>query len=122
VQNLFLGDVLINVSLNAAGACYIAFLPGTGNTGTLILVDDAGDAGGPYAGIISVPGSGSASNSQCTISASGSSVSTSGGALQLTLAVNFTPAFSGNRIIYAAIANKAGQNSSWQAVGTVAVQ
>jgi len=36
----------------------------------VLLVDDAGDAGGPYAGIV-LPGTGTASNNQCSITGQG---------------------------------------------------
>jgi hypothetical protein len=48
-------------------------------------------------------------------------VAASGTNLLLTLAVTFSPAFGGNRTIYAA-GRSATQNSGWQAVGTVLVQ
>jgi len=84
------------------------------------LVDDAGDAGGPYSGMV-LPGSGNVSNDQCLIGGNGSSVSASGNTLTLTLAIIFTPSFAGNQVFFLAARNNNGQNSNWQAVGTVAV-
>lgn len=86
-----------------------------------LLVDNPVDASGPYTNM-TLPGSGTVSNSQCTISALGSAVSANGTTLNLTLAVTFTPAFvgnPGNNIFYLA-ARSNTQNSGWQAVGTVA--
>jgi hypothetical protein len=57
------------------------------------------------------------SNSQCTISGAGSSLSASGNNLMLTLAVTFSQSFGGNRIIYGAAGN-GKQNSGWQSIGT----
>jgi len=98
----------------------VAFGPSGANAGPVYLVDDAGDAAGPYAGMV-LPGASSVSNSQCTISGVGSSVAATGNTLQLTLAVTFTPAFDGNRIVYAS-AGSSTRNSGWQAVETVTVQ
>jgi hypothetical protein len=115
-QDITVANVLIASAVDGRNACYVAFVP----PGSVYLVDNTGNAGGPYAGMV-LPGSGSVSNSQCTVSAAGSSVATSGNALVLTLAVAFTPSFAGNKVIYAA-ARSATQNSGWQAVGTAAVQ
>jgi len=85
----------------------------------VLLVDDAGDAGGPYQGMV-LPGSGSVSNSQCTISGTGSSVSGSGNTLTLKLAVTFATSFAGDRLFFLAARNNT-LNSNWQAVGTAVV-
>jgi hypothetical protein len=83
------------------------------------LVDDAGDAGGPYSAM-ALPGGGTVQNSQCTINGTGSSVVGSGNTLTLTLAVTFNDAFAGNQILYAAARNNT-QNSGWLAVGSAMV-
>jgi hypothetical protein len=63
------------------------------------------------------------SNSQCTVNSAGSSATISGNNLILTLNITFTPAFNGNRVIYAAARDSAdANNSGWQAMGTWAVQ
>jgi len=119
-QDIAVANVLVNDFLNGIGACFVAFVPTGANAGTVLLVDDAGDGGGPFA-VLPLPGGGSVSNSQCTISGTGSSVSASGTTLQLTLALTFSPGFGGNRIIFAAGRGNT-KNSGWQAMGTVAVQ
>jgi len=119
-QDITVANVLINSAINGVGACYIAFLPAGAGSGAIDLVDNAGDAAGPYQGL-TLPSTSAVSNGQCTISGAGSSVTASGTTLQLTLAVTFTPGFGGNRIVYAA-AGSATQNSGWQAIGTVLVQ
>jgi len=108
-------DVLVNNFLDGIGACYIAYVP---SINTLILVDDAGDAGGPYAGTL--PGSSSISNSQCTIHSAGSSVTGAGNTVTLTLNLTFNQSFAGDRVIYAAAGSNTA-NSGWLAVGTVSV-
>jgi len=112
VPNLPIVDILINSALDGRHACYVAFVTATKS---LFLVDDAGDAGGPYSGtVLPAPAGTTFSNSQCTIDAGASSISINTDTLTLTLAITFSPSFSGNHTIYAA-------SSSWQAVGTVSI-
>jgi hypothetical protein len=108
-------NVLVNNFIDGRVGCYIAFVP----PGTLYLVDDAGDAGGPYTST-TIPGSGSVSNHQCTISGQGSSVSSAGNTITLTLAITFSQGFSGNRVFYLAARSNTA-NSDWQAVGSTTV-
>ena len=109
--------MLIASALDGRHACYIAFVPSGANSGSVYLVDDAGDAGGPYQGLV-LPGGGTVSNSQCTISGAGSSVSGSGNNLTLTLVTTFSAAFAGNKVVYTSAQDKSGTNSGWQALGT----
>lgn len=108
-------DVLINNFLDGIGACYVAYVP---SSGSLLLVDDAGDAGGPYSAM-TLPGTGTIQNSQCSISGAGSSVTGSGDTLTLTLVVTFKPSFSGNKVFYTAAQDTA--SSGWHALGTWSV-
>jgi hypothetical protein len=110
-------NVLINNAIDGRNACYIAFVPSGPTAGSLFLVDDAGNAGGPYAGI-ALPSTGTASNSQCTINGSGSSVSGSGNNLTLTLNITFKTPFAGNRIFYMAAQDNSPANSGWKPLGT----
>jgi uncharacterized repeat protein (TIGR01451 family) len=112
-QNISLVDVLVNRYLNAISACYVAILP---SSGTLLLVDNAGDAGGPFSSI-SIPGSGTAQNSQCSISAAASAISGSGDTLTISLNITFPSSFSGGRTLYVAAQNGVS-NSGWQALST----
>jgi serine protease AprX len=112
-QDLAVVNVLINFWLDGRQACYLAYVPGTGS---LYLVDDAGNAGGPYQGM-SLPSSGSISNSQCTVYGSGSSASGSGNTLTLTLNIGFRSSFAGTRLIYLAARDAANANSNWQRLG-----
>ncbi|HEX4232630.1 MAG TPA: S53 family peptidase [Bryobacteraceae bacterium] len=114
-QNITLTDVLINARLNALNACYFAIVPAGAASGVIYLVDNAGDAGGPY-GVVSLPGSGSAQNSQCTINGAGSSVLGSGRVLTVTVSITFSSDFSGNRVVYTAAQDST--SSGWQALGT----
>jgi hypothetical protein len=116
-QNISVANVLINNFVDGRNACYVAIVPGQS---AVYLVDDAGDAGGPYQGI-TLPGPGTAQNSQCSIGAAGSSISGSGNTLIVTLAITFKSAFAGNKVIYLAAQDAGGANSGWQALGTCGV-
>jgi sugar lactone lactonase YvrE len=117
-QNLGVLDVLINNYLDGIQACYIALVPSGANAGTLYLVDDGGNAGGPFAGNLTLPSTGSVSNSQCTVSGTGSSVVGSGTTITLTLNISFSASFAGNRVFYTAARDTGTGNSGWQALGT----
>ena len=58
-QNLGVVDILIQSALDGRHACYLAFVPSGPAAGVIDLVDDAGDAGGPYS-FVQLPGSGTA--------------------------------------------------------------
>jgi acyl-coenzyme A thioesterase PaaI-like protein len=111
-------NVLINNALDGRNACYLAFLP---PSNTIVLVNDAGAAGGPFAGIGTIPGTGTISNGSCTITLGASSVSVNGSAVTLNLSISFTGNFGGRRIVYVAARDLAGNNSGWQAKGVWAV-
>jgi len=114
-------DVLINSFIDGRQACYLAYVA---STNTLILIDDGGEAAGPYAGTMPLNGgSESIQNSQCTVSGTGSAVSSVSNTLTLTLNITFKAAFTGNRVVYAAGRDSAGgNNTNWQAMGTTTVQ
>lgn len=84
-------------------------------------MNDHGDADGPFAGSFNLPGSGTVSNSQCTVEATGSSASSAGNALTLTLKFTFHAAFRGDRIVWAAARDTLETNSGWQPIATVSV-
>jgi len=119
-QNLSVVDVLINNALDGRHACYIAFVPSTATSGSVFLIDDAGDAGGPYQGMV-LPGSGTVSNGQCTINGAGSSVNGSGNSFTLMLSITFRAGFTGNKVVYTSAGDKSSTNSGWQALGTWSV-
>jgi len=114
-------NVLINNSIDGRKACYLAY---STTTRMLYLIDDQGDAGGPFAGTMPLNGgSNGVSNSQCAVNGAGSAVSVSANTLTLTLNLTFTEAFAGNRVIWAAARDHSdGNNTGWQSMGTVTVQ
>ncbi|SPF56880.1 hypothetical protein SBA4_960020 [Candidatus Sulfopaludibacter sp. SbA4] len=111
--------MLINGSIDGRHACFLALVPISASSVSVLLVDDGGDAGGPYSGMV-IPGNGSVSNSQCSITGAGSLVSAGGNNLSVTLPIAFTQGFSGNQVVYLA-ARSATANSGWQAAGTAGV-
>jgi len=118
-QDIAVANVLIASAIDGRHACYVAFVPSGPSAGSVYLVDDAGDAGGPYAGLV-LPGTGIAGNSQCVVGGEGSSVSGSGNTLTLTLPITFFAGFAGGQVFYLAAGNGT-VNSGWQAVGTVSI-
>lgn len=114
-------NVLVNSSLDGRQSCYLAYVPSSASAGTVLLVNDNGDAGGPFAGSLALPGSGMIQNSRCQISAAGSSVSTVGNRLTLILNMTFTGSHAGRRILYLAARDRAGNNSGWRARSVWAV-
>jgi len=107
-------DILVNNFLDGRHACYLAYIVAQN---TLILVDDGGDAGGPYAGNVALGNSAPIHNSQCSVNL----VSASGSANNLTLVVSiaFTGSFAGDKILYLSAGDVAGNNSGWQPLGVV---
>ena len=113
-------NLLVNNFIDGREACYLAYVSAANS---LFLVDDAGDAGGPFAGSIQLNGSGSIRNSQCSVSGQGSSAVASGNQLTLTLAITFLSPLTGNRIMWVAGRDAAGSNNTgWQAIGTALIQ
>ena len=101
--------ILFNTSSSATGACAVTY---NRSQNALTLLTDTGTA---PAGSIA-PGSGSQQNSQCTLSGSGSSVTTSGNTLTLNLAIAFQPAFSGAKNLYLE-AGSSFQAANWTLEG-----
>ena len=61
---------------------------------------------------------GTASNSQCTLNAGSSSVTTSGNDLTLNVALTFSSTFVGTKNVYLYAAGFSGQSSGWVKEGT----
>jgi hypothetical protein len=114
-------NLLANNFIDGRQACYLAY---AAPTSALLLVDDAGDAGGPFAGSLTLNGSAATlRNSQCSVSGTGSSAVKSGNSLTLTLNITFSAGFAGNRILWIAGRDGAdGNNTNWQAMGTWSVE
>jgi len=107
-------NLLVNDWLDGRQACYLAYVPALN---TVFLVNDAGDAGGPFAGSIVLGTSQTASNTQCTLYAQGSSAASGVQNLTLRLRMQLHGSFTGARVAYAAVRDQSGNNSGWQASG-----
>lgn len=112
-SNLQTAWMLINTAIDGRAACYVAYYrPGN----QIYLYPDNGD--GAQATSMILTGTNSLNNSQCTISAQGSSVVLNGSQLVVTFTVTFKPAFTGNKGVWMAVQTIGGaQTSPWQAVG-----
>ena len=92
-------DILINNFLDGRHAWYLAYAV---QSGSLFLVDDQGNAGGPFGGGMTLNGgAGAVQNSQCSVGAAGTSAVLSANRLTLTLNVTYTRSFFGNRVVCA---------------------
>ena len=110
-------NMLINTDLNGIQACYLGY---DRRFNLLFLVNDASTQTLPA---LALNGTGSLTNSQCTVNGVGSSVSSNGNTLTLVLNVTFKAAFIGNRVIYLAARDAAdGNNTGWQSLGSWTVR
>ncbi|MGD0131934.1 MAG: hypothetical protein ABSE57_07805, partial [Bryobacteraceae bacterium] len=103
--------VVFNTSVSVSSDCAVVYVPGTNK---MYLYNNAGTA----LSTAVIPGSsGSVSNSQCTLAGTGSSFSTSGDDLTLTVALTFSTTFVGQQKIYLEAKGSAA-NSGWVKKGT----
>jgi probable HAF family extracellular repeat protein len=111
-QDLGVVNILINNFVDGRGACYLAYsVPAS----TLYLVNDAGEAGGPFAGSLRLGSPDTVQNSQCMVSLA--SAIGNGNTLTVTLNLRFTTVFAGNKIVYLAARDSANNTSGWQPLG-----
>jgi hypothetical protein len=104
-------DMLIAPSLNGQNACWVYYDNGNdANFGTLWLASDDGTSWTQ-----ANKGSGSASNSQCTV---GPGVTTG----PLTIPITFKSGFAGTKTIYVEGVNGAGFDTGYQPLGGYTVQ
>jgi hypothetical protein len=103
---------LTNTALDGRGACYVAYYA---PANAVFLVPDSGD--GSQATSMILTGSNTLSNSQCMVSAAGSTVVRSGAQLMVSLNMTFRPSFAGPKITWMAAQTLAGQTSGWQPLG-----
>ena len=101
---------LFSSSTSATNACEVEY-DGT----NLYLLNNAGAT---WLGPMAPGSSGSLSNSQCTLSGSGSSVSASGNTRTLILAMTFNNSFAGSDNIYMETTTQEGVNTGFVSRGT----
>ncbi|MBV9300525.1 MAG: VCBS repeat-containing protein, partial [Acidobacteriaceae bacterium] len=87
--------VLLNTSMSEASACEVIYYLASNQ---FYLANDAGT--GLQGPPVSPGGSGTISNSQCTLSGSASSVSTSGNNLTMVVSLTFSGSFAGQKTVY----------------------
>ncbi|HLK21289.1 MAG TPA: hypothetical protein VKT81_20200, partial [Bryobacteraceae bacterium] len=103
-------NIEINAMVSNTNSCNFVY---TQSTNSITLADNSGTPQAP----LTIGSAGTSQNSQCSIDAGASSVSSSGNLLTLTLAVTFTPAFDGAKFTIAEVQN-ASRNSGWAALGS----
>ncbi|MEX2303054.1 MAG: M12 family metallo-peptidase [Bryobacterales bacterium] len=104
--NLRYAYVLMNTAASWVGSCGLVY---DRSLNRLQIVNDQGTG---WLGSMA-PNSGTLSNSQCSITGSGFSVSSSGNSLTLNFAATFTAGFSGTRNSYLSATDEASLWSGW---------
>ena len=101
---------VVNATLSVTNSCVASY---SHVANALFLLNDAGDS---YQGPI-IPGtSGSLANSQCTLSAAGASISTSGTTLTVNIPLTFT-AFHGAKSTFGLVGDNSSVYSPWTTTG-----
>ncbi len=103
--------VLVNSQIRADLGCFVLY-HATANT--VQLLDNSGQW---WSAPVPV-GTGSLSNSQCTVNVAAVTTSASGATLTVNLPLTFTTAFAGNRNVYLLAVDRNGLNSNWSSKGT----
>jgi hypothetical protein len=102
---------LVNTTIDGANACFVEYNRAA-NSFRL-----ANDAGTTWSASVS-PGSGSAANSQCTLSGAGAAGAVSGNSLSVTIPLTFQASFSGAKNQYGLAIDSGNGNSGWKTLGT----
>jgi hypothetical protein len=102
---------LIHNQIRADAGCFV-YYNRVANTFQVLA-----DVGWPWSSALT-PGSGSASNSRCTINGAGSSASAGGNTLTVNLSLTAKSAFKGTQNVYLLAIDSAGANSNWHLKGT----
>ena len=110
---------LINASNSLTSACAFQYFTASSSTtpNTLQIYTNGGAPGGTL-----TPGSGSVSNSQCTINGAGTTVASAGNSMVLNVSITFTtPSFDGPKNIYLSVADS-NTSTPFQPFGAWTVQ
>jgi hypothetical protein len=110
--DIVLAQVVINAAINGAGACWVSVDP---IHASVLLRNDVNNA---WMGPITLGTSATLQNSQCIVSAAGSTEVSAGNTLTLNLALTFLQAFDGAKNVYGLAQSAEGLNSGWQQLGT----
>ena len=104
---------LPGTSVFAANSCVVLY---NRSNNQLYLINDAST--GVVSGSITPGGSGTLSNSQCTLSGAGGNATSSGNNLNVPFSITFASGFTGMKNAYGLAQNNAGANGGWQTLGT----
>jgi hypothetical protein len=99
--------LISTTSANQANACSIYYVP---SSNQLFLYADNGKT---LLGPLGLGTAEAVANSQCTLNASGSSVTKDSFTLDLAVALRFKPAFEGEKLLYSYSATNSGINTGW---------
>jgi hypothetical protein len=102
--------VIFGPAASASGSCYVVYYPAAN---LVYLLTNAGAATNKI-----TPGSGTISNSQCTVSGSGTSVVKSGDNLTLNLAVTASSTYTGKQTVFLYAGDNNATNTGWVSKGT----
>jgi len=102
--------VIFGPATGASDSCYVLYYPAAN---LVYLLTNAGAATNKL-----TPGTGTISNSQCSISGSGTSVVKSGDSLTLNLAVTATTTYTGKQTIFMYADDASSTNTGWVNEGT----
>ena len=103
-------QILFNTTASGANACYVMLL-----NNHLYLQNDAWTG---FSSAITPGSSGTLSNSQCTLSAAGSSYTYSGYTVTLNVALSFNGSFASPKNIYLRGTQTSGANTGWIQLGS----
>jgi len=103
--------IIVNNTASVSNGCFIFFIPASNS---LYLSNNAGTA---WQGPITMGQSTTLQNSQCTLSAAGSSASGSGNNLTLNAAITFQTAFAGSKGVYVEVYDGT-LDSGWAQMGS----
>jgi hypothetical protein len=106
------GHMLFTGNGTGNNACYLIYK--ASNKGLYLTSDNGGSLIGP----VTPGGSGSLSNSQCSVAGSSVSVNSSGNSLKVNQTVVFKTGFNGNKSTMMYMFNNAGVGTGWSSVGT----
>lgn len=102
---------LINTA-SGVGACYVIY---DRQSNSLYIVNDQGSA---VSQVVTPGGSGTLTNSQCSIPASTASVDTSGSTVSLNLTITFSTSFTGAKNMFGNFTDNSWIEGTWQQIGT----
>ena len=115
-QDMHVLNIIFNRFIDGTHGCFLAYVPAQN---LLVLVDDAGDAGGPYAGNVTLGNVNPISNSQCSVVLN--SATGSGNTFTLVLTITWNSGFAGDKIIFMAGRDPSDNSSGWYPLGVARV-